>query len=69
MKNEEWVLLCLGDESFPFFILHFSFFIYTLIVLLMDFEVSLRMCTNRADFRSFLAHYEMSAVAAFPYFH
>ena len=37
-----------------------------LIVLLVNLKVSLRMLANGADLRSLGAHYDVTAVAAFP---
>ena len=37
-----------------------------LIILFSYFEVALRVIANRANFRSFRAYYDMTAVAAFP---
>ena len=42
-------------------------FLYFLIVFFSYFEKALRMRTYRTDFRRFLSHYQMSAVAAFPH--
>ena len=38
-----------------------------LVVFKVNFEICLRMIAYRADFGSFSSHYDMSAVAAFPY--
>ena len=35
----------------------------------MNLEISLRMRAYRTNFRCFLAYYDMTAVAAFPYLH
>ena len=38
-------------------------------ILLVNFEVRLRVCTYRANFRCLGTHNDMSAIAALPNFH